>query len=122
MIAVKVKPGARRAFGSALIELGRVVESLGNNGTAKVLGVSPSLVSRWLKKTEPISSEKRRAIVDLDFVLNRALQIFTAEQLSLWLTGNEPHLGGARPIDVLRLRGPLSVVRALDAVESGAFA
>lgn len=58
---------------------------------------------------------------DLDRVLGRAGRIWPADVAREWLTGSEPYLDDARPIDVLRLRGPGEVLDALDAIEQGAL-
>jgi hypothetical protein len=44
--------------------------------------------------------------MDLDYVFVRVLRLFDGERPRLWLIGSEPLLGGARPLDVLTLRGP----------------
>jgi hypothetical protein len=103
-------------------DLKRIVDLLGNNRTAEVLGVNKSLVSRWLSGKEPISGAKRRLIVDAAFILHRALQVLSAKQLALWLSGSEPTLGGARPLDVLTIRGVAPLISALDAIEQDAYA
>jgi uncharacterized protein (DUF2384 family) len=121
-ISLRIKPEAVDGFDTVRAELTRVVRALGNNVTARTLRVDKGLVSRWMSGGEAISAEKRRAIGDLDFVLKRGLAAFTPKQLGLWLNGSEPHLGGARPIDVLLTRGVGSVIDAIDAVEQGAFA
>lgn len=121
-MALRIKPEAVAGFDTVRAELGRIVRAIGNNVTARILGVDKALVSRWMSGGEPISSEKRRAIGDLDFVLKRGLAAFTPKQLSLWLNGSEPLLGGARPIDVLSTSGVGAVIDAIDAIEQGAFA
>ena len=64
----------------------------------------------------------RRRIIDLDYVFVRVLRLFDGERARLWLIGSEPLLGGARPLDVLTLRGPAPLIRALDGIEAGVFA
>jgi uncharacterized protein (DUF2384 family) len=69
-----------------------------------------------------ISAEMGRRIVDLHDILTRALRVFDREAAALWLTGSEPLLGGARPIDVLVLQGAAPVIAALDGIVQGAYA
>lgn len=102
--------------------VGRVVEALGNNVVADLLGVARSQPSRWRSGQERLSPESRRRISDLDHVLDRLLLELHPDQAGLWLTGPNPHLGGARPIDVLKLRGAAAVLPAIDALATGAFA
>jgi hypothetical protein len=62
----------------------------------------------------------KRRVLDLDYVMARLLRLFPKQQAEIWLESNNAHLG-ARPIDVLKLRGASSVVEALDAEEQGAY-
>jgi hypothetical protein len=55
-------------------------------------------------------------------VLTRAFQLFAPAVAAQWIIGSEPLLGGARPIDVLALRGIAPVIEALNAIEDGAYA
>lgn len=57
-----------------------------------------------------------------DELVNRLLDVLTPARAVLWLQGSDPHLGGARPTDVLELEGPDPLFEALDAYEQGAFA
>lgn len=102
--------------------LARVVEALGVNAAARLLGADRAQVSRWMKRTERIGSEMGRRIVDLHDVLTRILRIYSREAAAMWLVGSEPLLGGARPIDVLVIEGAAPVVRALEGIAEGAYA
>jgi len=63
-----------------------------------------------------------RRIIDTDYVLTRLLQVFHPDDAAQWLVAPEPLLNGARAVDVLALRGPASVIRALDGIVQGVFA
>ena len=102
--------------------LTRVVDVLGNNAAAALLGVSVSQPSRWRAGKEGLSRVNASAVVELDAFLATVLSVFTPRQAELWLTGSEPHLGGARPADVFRLKGLAGVLPALRAIEEGAYA
>jgi uncharacterized protein (DUF2384 family) len=54
-------------------------------------------------------------------VLARATMLWDPETARAWLEGTNPYLEGARPIDVLRARGPREVLEALDAAEAGSL-
>lgn len=95
---------------------------LGSNVVADVLGVSRSQPGRWRSGAEQISPANRRRLTDLDHVLNRLLQVLWPEQAGAWLSSPNPHLGGARPVDVLAIRGAGPVIDALDALAAGAYA
>lgn len=102
--------------------LARLVDALGTNAAARLLGADRSQVSRWMAQTSPISGEMGRRIVDLHDVLTRILRVFDREAAAMWLAGSEPLLGGARPIDVLVLEGAAPVIRAIDGIAEGAYA
>jgi uncharacterized protein (DUF2384 family) len=78
--------------------LARVVEALGTNAAARMLGADRAQVSRWTAGTESIGSEMGGRIVDLHDVLTRILRVYGREAAAMWLVGSEPLLGGARPI------------------------
>ncbi len=118
---VRLRPAA-----SSLAEtrplLARLIEALGANATARLLDIDRAQVSRWMSRRAPISAEMGRRIVDLHDVLTRILRVFERDAAAMWLTGSEPLLGGARPIDVLVLEGAPPVIRAIDGIAQGAFA
>jgi len=102
--------------------LARVIEALGTNAAARLLGADRAQVLRWDAGTESIGSEMGRRIVDLHDVLTRILRVYGREAAAMWLVGSEPLLGGARPIDVLVLEGAAPVIRAIDGIAEGAYA
>lgn len=101
--------------------LDRLIAELGNNRVANLLGVSRSQPSRWRSGEERISADKQRGVLDLDYVMARLLQLYPREQAEIWLTSHNAILG-ARPIDVLRLRGAAAILPAIDAEAQGAYA
>jgi uncharacterized protein (DUF2384 family) len=111
---------------SALMEVGplltRMVTAYGQSNVAGLLGVDKSTVSHWVQGKRKISPAMRGRILEVHDVLSRVHQVFNATLAVRWLTGHEPFLGGARPIDVLGLRGATPVIDALDAIASGGYA
>jgi len=99
----------------------RVVGALGNNVTAKLLGVSQDRPGRWARGIDRPSEANRAQLADLDALVGRLLATFTPEQAALWLEGQDPFLQ-ARPIDVFALEGPARLIDAMKAYEQGAFA
>ncbi len=102
--------------------LKRVVDAVGSNAAARLLGADRAQVSRWGAGTESIGAEMGRRIVDLHDILTRILRAYNREAAALWLVGSEPLLGGARPIDVLTTEGAAPVIRAIDGIVQGAYA
>lgn len=99
-----------------------LVETLGGiTPVAELLDVSKSQPSRWRSGQEQPSPAKARELIDLDHVLARAVLLWEPEVAIDWLLGSNSYLDGARPIDILRLRGSSEVLEALDAAAAGAF-
>jgi hypothetical protein len=102
-------------------KLARLVESMGNNWVAGVLGVSVSQPSRWRTGEERISPENARLVTDLEYVISRLFQLYSPTLAKVWLESYNAHLE-SRPVDVFRLRGALAVAEAVDAEAQGAYA
>lgn len=102
-------------------KLESLIALLGNNRVAGLLGVSKSQPSRWRSGEEGMSPESARRVTDLEYVISRLGQVYPGAVAETWLTSQNAHLG-ARPADVLRLRGAGPVIAAVDAEEEGAFA
>jgi len=118
---IRLRPAAAK-LASVQPLLVRIVEALGTNKAAGILGVDRSQVSRWMRGAHLPGAEMSRRIVDLHDVLTRILQVYEREAAELWLVGSEPLLGGARPIDVLALEGAAPVIRAIDGIMQGVHA
>jgi uncharacterized protein (DUF2384 family) len=119
-------PRPQRAAVPASDEMRRrvrwLIGALGNNRVAELLGVSRSQPSRWKSGDERVAPRNRRAVLDLEYVMARLYELWTPEVAAIWLESSNAHLGGARPVDVLRLRGAAEVVGAIDAEDEGAYA
>lgn len=103
-------------------QLARLIDALGTNAAARLLDVDRAQVSRWANGKEAVSMEPARRIVDLHDVLTRILRVYPREAAAMWLTGSEPLLGGARPMDVVAMEGAAPVIRAIDGIAQGAYA
>ncbi|MDQ6929433.1 MAG: hypothetical protein M3126_02035 [Candidatus Eremiobacteraeota bacterium] len=117
-IAAPNNPGALSDVHPLLV---RLIDAFGGNIVARMLDVNPSMITRW-KSGGTISAEMTSRIIDLHDVFNRAFQIMRPRNAVLWLFGQEPLLNGARPIDVLAVRGVAPVIEALMGIEAGAYA
>lgn len=99
----------------------RIVEALGSNVTAGLLGVSKDRPTRWVKGVDRPSGESRARLADLDSLVGQMLAVFTPDQAVLWLNGEDPFLQ-ARPLDVFQIEGSTRVIEAMRAYEQGAYA
>ena len=88
---------------------------------ARMLGVSPSRVSRWLRTEQP-DAENRRKVEGVEFVLGRLLDLFERETALDWLQGFNAHIGNRRPIDLLGAGRVGEVLEAIEAEETLAYA
>ena len=100
-----------------------LIEAVGGvNKLAELLEVSNRQPTGWKSGQEQPSPEVAARLLDLDHVIALAVQTWAPAVVMDWMTGADPFLEGARPIDVLRLRGSSDVVEALKATLSGAYA
>lgn len=120
----RLEPAANpAAIADVLPLLRRLVDAYQQSVVAEMLGVDDSTVSRWLKQERNIGqSSMRGRILELHDVVSRVHQVFNPTLAARWLTGREPFLGNARPIDVLAIRGAAPVIDSLDAISAGGFA
>lgn len=88
---------------------------------ARLIGVSPSRVSRWLHDEEP-DIENRRKVEGVEFVLSRLMARYRRETALKWLDGFNAHLGNRRPVDLLAQGRVAEVIQAIEADETGAYA
>lgn len=99
----------------------RIVEVLGNNLTAELLGVSKSQPSLWRRGRVRVSVEVAPKVLELDYVVSRLRMTMDESVIMDWLEGDNPFVNG-RPINIMRLKGPRAVVPAIDAWEAGSYA
>lgn len=117
---LKVLHDTEEHYGSSAVAR-RVVDTLGNNVTAALLGVAKDRPGRWARGEDAPSEENRAGLADLDSLVGHILAVMTPAQAVLWLNGNDPILQ-ARPLDVYRIEGPERIIHALKAFEQGAYA
>lgn len=93
------------------------VTALGSQtALAEWLGVARHQPGRWLAGSMQPSQASRRLVIDLAYVISRARQLWQFDSaLRAWLSGSEPLLDGAAPLDVVRFGHPTAVVDAIDA-------
>lgn len=104
-------------------KLRAVARDLGSQArVARVLGVSPSRVSRWLRQGEEPDAENRKKVEGLEFVLSRLLQLYHPETAITWLQAMNPWLGDWRPIDRIAEGRITEVLAAIDSDESLGYA
>lgn len=99
-----------------------LIDALGTaTRVAECLGVTRPLLSKWRAGTVMPTPAQAKLLVDLDHVVARGSLIYVPEIVNEWLFGHDSYLEGARPIDVLHLRGVADVLAALDSLEQAAW-
>lgn len=88
---------------------------------ARVLEVSPSRVSRWIRTEDP-DPTNRRKVEGVEFILGRLLEFYDPKTAVKWLQGTNAHLGNRRPIDLLGRGRVAEVLEAVEAEQTGAYA
>lgn len=88
---------------------------------ARLIGVSPSRVTRWLQDEIP-DPENQRKVEGVEFVLSRLLSVFERETALKWLQGVNANLRNRRPIDLLAAGRVAEVIEAIEAEDAGAYA
>jgi transcriptional regulator with XRE-family HTH domain len=126
MATTRVRSRPPRATGTAWAPSQRVafLSSVlgGHSKLARLLHVSASQPTRWEKGDETPSLAVAQRIIALDAVVAELLLLWDRSLVTDWLQGPNPQLRGARPVDVLRQRGPGEVIDAIRAEAAGAFA
>jgi hypothetical protein len=87
----------------------------GTTKLATMLRVSASQPSRWASGKESPGVRTAPLLIDLEHVFARVRLTWDGESALVWMNSGNAHLDGARPVDVLALRGPGPVLEALDA-------
>ncbi len=101
-----------------------VIEALGGTRkAAALLAVAPSQPSRWVSGETVPGPDQARMLLDIDYVLARALLVWGHEEVARdWLTTSNAHLDGLAPVAWIELNGTAEVIDALRAEASGAYA
>jgi uncharacterized protein (DUF2384 family) len=92
-----------------------------DQGVADLLGITVKQlrdIREGLPGTDP---ENARVVAETADVLALAELSWSPETTLDWMQGSNPFLDGARPIDVIRLRGAAAVIEALKAANGGAY-
>ena len=99
----------------------RLVNSLGMDAAAPLLGVNVDLLGRWISGQDAPNAAGRLQLADLDALVGHLHCAFTPAQAMLWMCSPNVRLG-SRPIDVYRTQGSAPVIGAIRAyVQEEAF-
>jgi uncharacterized protein (DUF2384 family) len=88
---------------------------------AELLDVSPAQVTRW-RRGQGIDELNAQRVDLLELVMSNLLRLYSAETAERWLDGVNPHLGGRRPIDLIRAGRARDLLDAIAQERAGSFA
>ena len=98
----------------------RLVNSMGTDAAAPLLGVSVELLDRWASGQDAPDTDGRLQLADLDALVGHLHAAFTPAQAMLWMCSPNVELG-ARPIDIYRTQGTAPVIGAIRADVQATF-
>ncbi|MDV8147829.1 hypothetical protein [Arthrobacter sp. B10-11] len=96
----------------------RLVNSLGADAAAPLLGISVELLERWASGQDAPDAGGRLELADLDALVGHLHSAFTPAQAMVWMCNPNVQLG-SRPIDVYRTQGSARVIGAIRAYVQG---
>lgn len=82
-------------------------------------GVSERQVQRWGSGTSKPDGDNRTRLLELSYVVDQLLEIYTAEGVEIWLHGRNRGLDGRRPLDLLRGGEFDTVLEAIERLNAG---
>jgi hypothetical protein len=91
-----------------------LVDAFGGRTLAAFVGVNASQPTRWASGDERPGPLTAPLLIDLEHVLAKARLVWGEQAAQQWLVSSNAYLGGARPMDALRMQGPAVVLNALD--------
>lgn len=104
-------------------QVARLEAVLGVSGPqlARVLGVHPRSVDRWLDGDIPQRHNGRERLEQLVTLTHALVSLVGEECVQPWLTADNAYLGGLTPKEVLLVGRMDRINAALEALRSGAF-
>jgi transcriptional regulator with XRE-family HTH domain len=88
---------------------------------AELLGVSTAQVTRW-RRGQGIDEVDTQGVDMLELVMSSVLRLYSPDVAKRWLAGVNPHLGGRRPIDLIRAGQARELFDAIAQERAGSFA
>ena len=121
--AIKIKSNAEGVYLiDAQMRTKKLAAIFGNNSLARIIQVNQSQTSRWILGDEQASVINQQKLIDLDYIIDQLSITLYPDQIEQWLQNPNAHLGGASPINVFQVSGLASVIPAISALSTGAFA
>ena len=121
--SIKIKADADGIYlVNAQMRTKKLAAIFGNNSLARIIQVNQSQTSRWSEGDEQASLINQQKLIDLDYIIDQLSLTLYPDQIEQWLQNPNAHLGGASPINVFQVNGLASIIPAISALSTGAFA
>jgi len=88
---------------------------------AAATGADSTTVSSWLRSARTPTRERRRRLIDLAAVVERASAVMNQEYVPIWLNRPVRSLGDKRPLECIASGSTRAVLRVLARLENDAF-
>jgi len=111
-------PAASEAMYSGIIETLRR-SALNAAEIGALTGVSERQVQRWGSGTSKPDGDNRTKLLEISYVVDQLLEVYTAEGVEIWLHGRNRGLGGRRPLELLREQKFDMVLQAIERLNAG---
>lgn len=105
----------------------RILDDLRTHGglqgkdIANIVDVSTATVSRWSHGTGLPNLRTQTIIAELRYVVDRLSDLYTSDEIRLWLHSRHPLLNGERAIDLINNGRTEEVLAVIERLEAGAF-
>lgn len=115
---LRSRQGGENSF-CAGAKLRVLVAAFGMAAMCDMFDIEKAELKRYTSGTDEINGELARRIIDVEYVLARALLILHEDEVGAWLISPEPLLGNATPLNALAIHGVGPVIAAIEGLFAG---
>ena len=106
---------------SKLIDELAVRGGLKGTDVANIAAVSPTTVWRWTQGKALPHPKTQLLISDLRYVVDRLAELFSTDEIRVWLYARHRLLDGNRPIDLIHDGKTDEVLAVIESLEEGSY-
>jgi transcriptional regulator with XRE-family HTH domain len=88
---------------------------------ANIASVSPATVSRWTTGSALPHPKTQLVISDLRYVVDRLAELYSPEQIRIWLYSKHRLLAGQRAIDLIHGGRTDEVLAVIESLDQGSY-
>jgi uncharacterized protein (DUF2384 family) len=107
--------------------ISRKLENLERKGSirsvdvAKVLQIRPETVSRWNQGKAFPRRDAEKALLDLEYVVERLADLYEPDEARLWLFSRQKLLDGKIPAELIQQGHADNVINVIRQIEEGVY-